>query len=162
MADIDLALHGVYAEAFAETGVRIDSGFPGPDRLPALVIGRAGGYQDWPAGSVDRPRIDLDAYAVRRQQAITLLTDAVALMHSLEGSKIRMRDGTQFVVNAVDDESGLLTDQDDSTAQGINRATMAVVLTIHQFAPEFEDVTQLPEPVLGRQEWRLNHLSASE
>lgn len=133
MVDVDLAVHGLLAAGYAGSGVRVDSAFPGTDRLPAVVVGRAGGSPDWPAGGLDRPRIDVDAYAVRRQQAITLLTDTLAYLHACEGMEITMRDGTHFVLNTVADESGLITGQDEST--NAYRATASVVLTIHQLAP---------------------------
>ena len=137
MVDVDLALHTLLVDAFANTAVRVDSVFPGADRLPALVVGRAGGTQDFPAGGVDRPRIDLDAYALRRQASIVLLGDALAFLYGCEGMSVLMRDGTRFVFATVDAESGLITGQDEDTAAF--RATSSVVLTIHQLAPRLAD-----------------------
>lgn len=136
IVDIDLALHGLLTDALDGTGVRVDSTFPGPDRLPAIVHGRVAGIEDFPAGAVDRPRVDFDAYAPRRQQAIILVTDVIAWLHSQEGRIVLMGDGTRFLIATVDQQAGLITGQDDETAQGIWRATVSLDFTIHQLTPE--------------------------
>jgi hypothetical protein len=133
--DIELALRSMLQRAFAGTGVRVDPTFPGVERLPSVSAIRAGGIADWPPGAIERPRVDINAWSVRRQEAINLVLDTVAYLKSSEGDTISFGDGIRFALAACDETSGLFVDQDASTAQGVYRCVTTVTLTIHQQAP---------------------------
>jgi hypothetical protein len=133
--DVDLALRAVLQHALAGTGVRVDPAFPGPDRLPSVSATRSGGIPDWPPGAIDRPRVDINTWAEKRQEASDLARETVAYLKSCEGDTITFGDGTRFVLAAVDTAAGLFIDQDASTSQGIYRGVTSVVLTIHQRSP---------------------------
>lgn len=132
--DIDLALRSMLQRAFADSGVRVDISFPGMDRLPSVSAVRAGGVSDWPPGAVDRPRIDINCYATKRQEAINLALDVVAFFKSSEGDTITFGDGTRFVLVACDEASGLITGQDE-TVENAYRGTVSVTLVVHQISP---------------------------
>jgi hypothetical protein len=129
--DIELALRSVLQRALAGTNVRVDVAFPGVDRLPSVSLVRAGGISVWPHGAVEYPRIDINAWAKHRQQAVNLVGDVLAYLQSLEGDTITFGDA-RFSLRAVDESAGLTVGQDESTAQGIYRALRTADLTVRQ------------------------------
>lgn len=130
--DIDLALRSLLQSALAGTGVRVDLDFPGTERLPSVSALRSGGLADWPDGQLERPRIDINAWAIKRQDAINLALEVVAYLRSAEGQVVTFGDGARMLLAACDDVGGLLTGQDDT---GAFRATTAVTLTLGQLTP---------------------------
>lgn len=135
--DIDLALRWLLVEGFAETGaeVRVDPSFPGIARLPSVSALRAGGVPDHPPGAVDRPRVDINAYATARQTAFNLTNEVVAYLQGRQGDTVTLRDGTRFSLVSVDEIVGPVVQEDDDSAQRYYRAMGSVNLTIHQWQP---------------------------
>ena len=130
--DIDLALRSMLQRAFNGTGVRVDIDFPGVDRLPSVSALRAGGLADWPDGQLERPRIEINGYAIKRQDAINLALEVVAFLRSSEGEVVTFGDGARMLLAACDDVGGLYTDQDDT---GAFTATTTVALAVCQLTP---------------------------
>jgi len=130
--DIDLALRSMLQRALAGAGVRVDLDFPGVDRLPSVSAMRAGGLADWPDGQVERPRIEINAWAKKLSEAINLCLEVVAFLRSSEGTVVTFGDGARLLLAATDDDAGLYTDTDPT---GAFRATYTVFLTVQQLTP---------------------------
>lgn len=129
--DIELALRAMLQVHYAETDVRVDTSYPGRDRLPSISATRSGGIPDWPP-VIERPRIDLNAFALTRQGAINLALETVTYLRSREGDAITFGNGVRFVLATVDETAGVLVNSDED---GIWRALTVVTLAIHQRTP---------------------------